>query len=143
MTVARILAVKGRNVCTVQPHRTLAEAAATLTAHKIGAVIVVDGHGGVVGVLSERDIVRAISAGGPAALNNSVSMHMTAKVITTSEDERVCSTMEKMTIQRCRHLPVISDGRLAGLVSIGDVVKYRLAEMEHEHQAMREYIATA
>jgi CBS domain-containing protein len=143
MTIARILTAKGREVCTAQPHRTLAEAAVILTGHKIGAVVIVDGQGAVIGMLSERDIVRAISESGAAALKDTISMHMSAKVITTTENECVHSAMEKMTNQRFRHLPVISQDRLVGLVSIGDVVKYRLAEMEHEHQAMREYIATA
>jgi CBS domain-containing protein len=143
MTVARILAVKGRDVVTTQPHRTLAEAAALLTARNIGAAVVADAQGRILGMLSERDILHAVSETGAAALNDAVSKHMTAAVITTHEDECVDAAMAKMTVRRCRHLPVVAGERLIGLVSIGDVVKYRLEQLEHEHQAMREYIATA
>jgi CBS domain-containing protein len=143
MTVARIIATKGRDVVTTQPHRTLKEVIDVLAARGIGAVVVTDARGTVHGILSERDIVRAIGQGGPEALGDSVSMHMTARVITTTEDESVHSTMEKMNHGRFRHMPVVKDGKLAGIVSIGDVVKYRLAVIEHEHSALREYIATA
>ncbi|MGQ0445430.1 MAG: CBS domain-containing protein [Beijerinckiaceae bacterium] len=143
MTVARILAAKGRDVVTTEPHRTLTEAAALLTARKIGAAVVVDAQGRVIGMLSERDILHAVGTGGAAALNDAVARHMTAPVVTTDEDECVHAAMEKMTVRRCRHLPVVVDGKLAGIVSIGDAVKYRLEQIEHEYQAMREYIATA
>jgi CBS domain-containing protein len=143
MTVARILAVKGRDVVSTQPHRTLGEVTEVLTTRNIGAVIVSDAQGKVLGILSERDIVRAIGHKGAAALNDAVSQHMTAKVVVTSDEESVHDTVAKMNAGRFRHLPVMNNGRLAGIVSIGDVVKYRLAEIEHEHSAMREYIATA
>ncbi len=143
MVVARILAAKGRDVVTTQPHRTLAEAAALLTARKIGAAVVTDAQGCILGILSERDILRAVGSRGAAALQDSVSRHMTEEVLTTHEDETVDRTMAKMTNRRCRHLPVIENGKLVGIVSIGDVVKHRLEQLEHEHQAMREYIATA
>jgi len=141
--MGRILAAKGRDVVTTQPHRMLADAAEVLVAKNIGAVVVVDDQGSVIGILSERDIVRAFAKRGTAVFNEAVSMHMTADVITTSEDESVYAAMEKMTNERSRHLPVIRDARLVGLVSIGDMVKHRLAECEYEHKAMREYIATA
>ena len=143
MTVARILAAKGRDVITTQPHRTLAEVAGVLVAKNIGAVVVTDVKGRVIGILSERDIVRAVAKRGIAVLKDAVSMYMTAEVITTNEDEHVHELMDKMTGGRFRHLPVIRDEQLVGLVSIGDLVKYRLAECEYEHKAMREYIATA
>jgi CBS domain-containing protein len=143
MTVARIIATKGREVVTTQPHRTLKEACEVLATRGIGAVVVADVQGTVLGILSERDIVRAIGRGGPAALDDAVSVHMTARVVTTTESESVYFTMEKMNNGRFRHMPVLKDGKLAGIVSIGDVVRYRLAEMEHEHLALREYIATA
>jgi CBS domain-containing protein len=143
MIVARILAAKGRDVVTTEPQRTLAEAATLLTARKIGAAVVADAQGGILGILSERDIVRAVGNRGAAALKDTVSRHMTAEVLTTHENETIDQTMEQMTNRRCRHLPVLEDGKLAGIVSIGDVVKYRLEELEHEHRAMREYIATA
>ena len=143
MTVARILASKGRDVVTTQPHRTLAEAAGILMSRNIGAAVVADAQGRVLGILWERDIVHAIGKGGVSALDDAVSKHMTTAVVTTHEGELVDGTMEKMTVQRCRHLPVVDGERLVGIVSIGDVVKYRLEQLEHEHRAMREYIATA
>jgi CBS domain-containing protein len=143
MSVARILATKGREVVTTQPHRTLREAAEVLAARGIGAVVVSDVQGSVHGILSERDIVRAIGRGGPSALDDAVSVHMTSRVVTTTEAESVYETMERMNNGRFRHLPVLKDGKLDGIVSIGDVVRFRLAEMEHEHSALREYIATA
>ncbi len=143
MTVARILAIKGRDVVTTQPHVTLREAADVLARNRIGAIVVSDASGGVLGILSERDIVRAVSSGGGEALKDPVSRHMTAKVITTTEEDSVEDTMETMTQSRIRHLPVLRDGRLAGMVSIGDVVKIRLEAIETEHKALREYIANA
>jgi CBS domain-containing protein len=143
MTLARILAMKGRDVVATQPHRTLAEAAAMLMAKNIGAAVVTDSHGRVLGILGERDIVHAIGKVGAAALTDAVSKHMITDVVTAHEDECVDDTMEKMTVRRRRHIPIVVDGKLAGIVSIGDVVKYRLEQMEHEHKAMREYIATA
>ncbi|MDE2363536.1 MAG: CBS domain-containing protein [Hyphomicrobiales bacterium] len=143
MTVARILAIKGRDVVTARPHITLREAADVLVRHKIGAVVISDASGSVLGILSERDIVRAVSAAGGESLNDAVSKHMTSKVISTSEDESVEETMETMTQSRIRHLPVLRDGKLAGMISIGDVVKIRLEAIETEHKAMREYIANA
>jgi CBS domain-containing protein len=143
MTVARIIATKGREVVTTQPHRTLREACEVLATRGIGAVVVADIQGTVLGILSERDIVRAVGRGGAGALDDAVSVHMTARVVTTTESESVYFTMERMNNGRFRHMPVLKDGKLAGIVSIGDVVRYRLAEMEHEHSALREYIATA
>ena len=143
MTVARILAGKGRSVVTVQPQRSLAEAAQLLAERHIGALVVADAEQAVVGIISERDIVRAVARHGGGALENPVSRHMTAKVVTCTPDADLEELMETMTEGRFRHLPVMSDGRLAGLVSIGDVVKHRIAAVEAEHQAMREYITTA
>jgi CBS domain-containing protein len=143
MTVARILATKGREVLTAQPHRTLKEVAEILSARGVGAVVIADVQGSILGILSERDIVRAVGRRGAKALDDAASMHMTTQVVTTSEDETVLATVEKMNAGRFRHIPVLKDGRLAGIVSIGDVVKYRLAEMEHEQSALRDYIAAA
>lgn len=142
MTVARILAAKGRDVTTAQPHLTLAEIADVLATQNVGSVVVTDAQGSVLGLLSERDIVRAISKRGAAALTDAVTMHM-SRVVTTREDESIDAAMDKMTSERFRHLLVMSDERLIGLVSIGDLVKHRLAECEYEHKAMRDYIATA
>jgi len=143
MSVALILAAKGHDVTTTQPHRTMQEAAGILAEKGIGAVIVTGGDGEVLGILSERDIVRAIGRNGVGVLQDPVSKHMTSKVVTTEMDEAIDHVMEQMTTGRFRHLPVIHNGRLAGVVSIGDVVKHRLDAMESEHRAMREYIATA
>lgn len=143
MTVARILASKGRDVATTQTDRTLAEVAAVLSQKKIGAVVVTDTNGSVLGILSERDIVRAVAKMGSTCLTDTVANHMTSKVVTTGEEQTVQQTMEKMSQGRFRHLPVIKDGRLVGLVSIGDVVQNRLKEMEKESQALREYITGA
>ena len=142
MTVRHILAQKGGDVVTIPPHRTLGEAARLLAERRIGAVVVAGATGEVVGILSERDIVRAV-AKGPEALDAAASAHMTAKVVTCSPDTPVTDLMEEMTQGRFRHLPVVVGGRLEGIVSIGDVVKHRLAEIERETEAMREYIATA
>ncbi|WP_298422469.1 CBS domain-containing protein [Rhodoblastus sp.] len=143
MSVALILAAKGHDVTTTQPHRTLQEAAAVLAERGIGAVIVTGGNSEVLGILSERDIVRAIGRHGAGALQDPVSKYMTSKVVTTQMDEAIDQVMELMTAGRFRHLPVIHNGRLAGVVSIGDVVKHRLDAMDAEHRAMREYIASA
>jgi CBS domain-containing protein len=143
MTVARILATKGRDVVTAQPDLTLREAADLLCHKKIGAVVVADPAGEVLGILSERDIVRAVSTGGAEALKDPISRHMTEKVISASEDQPIDRTMSVMTESRIRHLPVLRDGRLVGLVSIGDVVKIRIESIETEHKALREYIASA
>jgi CBS domain-containing protein len=143
MSVAQILAVKGRDVATTQPHRTLIEAAELLSSKGIGAVVVADAARSVLGILSERDIVRAIGARGANALGEAVSRHMTAKVFTVTEDTPIDSVMETMTNGRFRHVPVVADGKLVGLVSIGDVVKFHVNEIETEHRALRDYIATA
>lgn len=142
MTVAHILKSKGRDVLTIVPHRTLAEAVAILAARRVGAVVVTGADGTVLGILSERDVVRAIGENGAEALDHAVSRHMTANVKTATEAEPVVSIMERMTGGKFRHMPVVEDGRLAGIVSIGDVVKHRLAEMEVETAAMRDYIST-
>jgi len=142
MTVARILATKGRDVVTTQPHRTLLEVAQLLGDKGIGAVVVADPTRHVLGIISERDIIRAVSRDGAAALDHAVSKHMTAKVFTVSEDTPVEKVMETMTNGRFRHVPVTTDGALIGLVSIGDGVKYHVNEIEAEHRALRDYITT-
>ncbi|MDE2579311.1 MAG: CBS domain-containing protein [Hyphomicrobiales bacterium] len=143
MTVARILAGKGHAIITASPHQTIRDVADTLAKHRIGAVVVCDADGAVLGILSERDIVRAVSAGGGAALSDPVTQHMTKKVVTTGEQASVEETMETMTQGRFRHIPVLRDGKLIGVISIGDVVKVRVESIENEHRALREYIASA
>jgi CBS domain-containing protein len=143
MTVKAILSRKGNDVLTIEPTATLAAAITLLADRKIGAVVITGADRQVIGILSERDIVRAFAASGPAALDEQVGQVMTRKVMTCDEAETVASLMERMTQGKFRHLPVVERGRLAGIVSIGDVVKYRLEEMEKESSAMREYILTA
>jgi CBS domain-containing protein len=143
MTVARILADKGRDVLTTQPHRTIKEAAAQLASRGVGAVVVSDASHVVLGILSERDIVRAIGAGSSSVLEEPVSRYMTAKVTTVNENASIDRVMELMTAGRFRHLPVVEDGRLVGIVSIGDVVKRHVNAIESEQRALRDYIATA
>jgi CBS domain-containing protein len=139
MTVSRILALKGRDVATIAPHRSVADAVTLLAARRIGAVIVGGDDGAVLGILSERDIVRALVAGADA-LQHPVSRYMTAEVVSCAPDMLIVDVMEEMTAGRFRHMPVMEGGRLAGIVSIGDVVKHRLDEMQHETQALRQYI---
>ena len=143
MNVEHILAAKGRDVLTIEPDRTLADAARALTERKIGAVVIADASRAVLGILSERDIVRAVAREGAAALENPVSRHMTGKVVTCTGHSSINELMEVMTERKFRHVPIVENGRLAGIISIGDVVKPRVAEIEAEHQALREYIATA
>lgn len=143
MSVERILAGKGRNVVTVSPDCGLAEAAQTLNQHRIGAAVIVDGDGAVLGIISERDVVRAVAEGGAASLDKPVSSRMTTKVVTCSPSCTVNDLMELMTQGKFRHVPVVEGGRLTGIVSIGDVVKHRVAEIENEQRALKDYIATA
>ena len=143
MTVKAILCRKGTDVVTIEPTATLANAVQTLTAHSIGAVVVTGADQQVVGILSERDIVRAVAERGPGALDEAIGQIMTRKVVTCSECDKVGDLMERMTAGKFRHLPVLDRGRLAGIISIGDVVKFRLGEMEQESNALREYILTA
>ena len=143
MTVEHILRTKGRDVVMIEPTRTLAEAAHLLAERKIGAVVVGDGDHAVLGIISERDIVRALAKNGAAALDEPVSRYMTGKVVTCTGRSSISELMELMTERKFRHVPIVEDGRLNGIVSIGDVVKHRVAEIETEHKALREYIATA
>jgi len=143
MTVKAILSRKGNEVFTIEPAASLAAAAKLLAEHKIGAVMVTGLDSRVAGILSERDIVRALAERGAGVLDERVDRVMTRKVVTCTEAETISSIMERMTAGKFRHLPVVDQGRLVGIVSIGDVVKYRLHEIETESQALREYILTA
>ncbi len=143
MTVSRILSTKGRAVFTVEPDQTIATVAQLLSSKGIGAAVVSSGAGDVLGIISERDIVHAIARAGAAALLETVASLMTEKVITAQEKTTLQSVMHTMTSGRFRHLPVVEDGSLCGLVSIGDVVKLRLEEFEVEQRALKDYIATA
>jgi CBS domain-containing protein len=143
MTVSIILAGKGRDVVTIDPNASLAAAVEVLAEKRIGAVVIVGADRRIVGILSERDIVRALAEQGRKALDEPVSAAMTRKVSTCHERETISSIMERMTRGKFRHVPVVDQGRLAGIVSIGDVVKHRLSEVEHDSAAMRDYILTA
>jgi CBS domain-containing protein len=140
MSVGRILDQKGRAVVTTSPQATLKEAADLLVEHRIGAIVVSGPGHSVAGILSERDIVRAVAKGGMEALCAPVSGHMTSKVITCSKASRIHEVMAMMSGGKFRHVPVVEDGRLDGMISIGDVVKHRLAELEQESQTLRDYI---
>ncbi|MGL4438475.1 MAG: CBS domain-containing protein [Bosea sp. (in: a-proteobacteria)] len=143
MSVANILADKGRDVQTIQPHRTLAEAARILAERRIGAAVVTGADGAVLGILSERDIVRAVAEAGSDGLNEPVSRRMTAKVMTCPESTSIETAMEMMTAGKFRHLPIVQNGHLSGIISIGDVVKRHIEKIEAETKAMRDYIAMA
>jgi CBS domain-containing protein len=143
MTVKAIMSRKGSNIVTIEPSATLNSAVATLAEHRIGAVIITGADRQVAGILSERDIVRALAQRGAAALDETVGQIMTRKVVTCTESDTVGNIMELMTGGKFRHLPVVERGRLVGIISIGDVVKFRLEEMEQESKALRDYILTA
>ncbi len=141
MQVSGLLAVKGDEVVTVRPDDTATQVVETLAANKIGAVVVTADGSSIAGVLSERDIVSALAAGGAAALDQPVSAIMTTEVITCEPATTVDQLMSLMTERRIRHIPVLVEGRLAGLVSIGDVVRDRIADLETESQVLHDYIA--
>lgn len=143
MTIARILADKGDSVVTTSPERTLDEAIHLLAEKRIGALVVSRPDGSVAGIISERDIMRALAGLGGAAFDAPVSEHMTADVVTCRRSTTVEDVMGLMTQGRFRHVPVCEEGRLVGLISIGDVVKTRIAAVEAEHQALRDYITMA
>jgi len=143
MNVKAILAAKGGDVISIEPTADLTAAARLLGAHRIGAVVIRGAGGRLAGILSERDIVRAISEHGAEALKLAVGQVMTRTVATCGEDDSIASIMERMTEGKFRHMPVLAKGELIGLVSIGDVVKYRVEEIEQESEAMRDYIQTA
>jgi CBS domain-containing protein len=143
MTVSIILAGKGRDVVTIEPNANLAAAVELLAEKRIGAVVIVGADRRIAGILSERDIVRALAERGRKALDEPVSAAMTRKVSTCHERETISSIMERMTLGKFRHVPVVDQGRLAGIISIGDVVKHRLGEVERDSAALRDYILTA
>ena len=141
MYVKDILRDKGTEVYTVSRETTISELARKLVEHRIGAAVVVDGDGDVVGVISERDVVYCIAERGGGCLKRKVVELMTAKVITCAPDTTIDEVMNLMTERRIRHLPVIDQDRLAGIVSIGDVVKRRIASAEREVNLLRECIS--
>ncbi|HWB44160.1 MAG TPA: CBS domain-containing protein [Hyphomicrobiaceae bacterium] len=140
MNVAAILRQKGRAVTTASPGATLQEVARKLAAKRIGAIVIVSSGGEVAGIISERDIVRALAQDGADCLAKPATQYMTRQVVSCTETDTLDELMALMTSQRFRHLPVVTDGALVGIVSIGDVVKDHIAEVEMEATAMRDYI---
>ena len=143
MTVKTILSRKGTEVLTIEPTATLAAAVTMLAQRRIGALVVTGPGHRIVGIISERDIVRVLDAHGTTVLDRPVAEVMTRKVVTCSLSETIAEIMERMTAGKFRHVPVVEQGRLAGIVSIGDVVKWRVHEMEDESAALHDYIRTA
>jgi len=143
MTVKAILEAKGSDVATIAPATGIADVVKRLAERRIGALVVQGPDGRVVGIISERDIVLALAEHGGIILDEPVSRFMTRKVVTCSQSETVSTVMERMTGGKFRHVPVIEDSRLVGIVSIGDVVKHRLGQIESESAALRDYILTA
>jgi CBS domain-containing protein len=142
MTVRAILEAKGHHVESVEPEATLSAAIRLLSERRIGAVLVMS-RGRIEGILSERDIVRVLGERGAAVLGDPISAVMTRKVVNCKPSDTVAGIMEMMTLGKFRHLPVIEHGVVVGLISIGDIVKWRVREFESEQEAMRDYIKTA
>ena len=143
MKVSDILAAKGGSVIGIEPSATLEAAAQLLSKHRIGVVVIRGAGGRLAGILSERDIVRTVASDGAEALSRSVGQVMTRDVVTCSENDSCADIMEQMTSRKFRHLPVLRDNALVWLISIGDVVKQRVDEIERDAEAMRDYIRTA
>ena len=140
MIVKNILVGKRGNVVTIEPTADLTAAVKLLAERRIGAVVILGANHRIVGILSERDIVRALAAHGPTALNKPVGQVMTRDVKTCSEDDTIEGLMGRMTTGKFRHMPVVEQGKLVGIVSVGDVVKNRVEEIEREAAALRYYI---
>lgn len=143
MSIAHILNDKGREVITAKPDSSVSEVALLLTKHDIGAVVISNDKATVLGIVSERDIVREISKNGSEALQLRAADIMTTNVYTSRPDDRETELMALMTERHIRHVPVMQDGRLAGMISIGDVVKQRIEEIEREAAEMKAYISTS
>ena len=143
MTVKRILSGKGNEVLTIEPTAPLAAATKLMSERRFGALVVTGADHRIVGIISERDIVRALGAGGAQVLDAPVAEVMTCKVVTCGERDTIAELMEQMTAGKFRHMPVVQQGKLIGIVSIGDVVKSHVEEIDHEAEAMRDYIQTA
>jgi CBS domain-containing protein len=143
MLIAQILAGKGRDVVSTRPDATIAEVAGLLKARRIGAVVVTDANDELCGIISERDLARGLADHGAGLLQMQVAELMTAEVVTCAPDDGIDKLMQQMTEGRFRHLPVVQDGRMIGIISIGDVVKHRLQELEAEAHLLHDYIAGA
>ena len=143
MTVKAILAAKGGDLISIEPTATVDAAVKTLAKHRIGALLVLGPDHRVIGILSERDIVRVLAEQGADVLRQPLSQVMTRKVVTVGPSETVGAIMERMTNGKFRHVPVVDEEQLIGIISIGDVVKHRLHEVEQESAALRNYIQTS
>jgi CBS domain-containing protein len=143
MTVRAILDTKGHQVQSIQPGAKLSAAVKALGEKRIGAILVLNMAGHIEGILSERDIVRVLAERGAAVLDEPVSAVMTKKVVTCRAADTVAGIMEVMTIGKFRHLPVVEESKVVGIISIGDIVKWRVREFEAEQEALRDYIKTA
>jgi CBS domain-containing protein len=143
MSVSTILGVKGRNVITVRPHEAVEAVIRTLAQKRIGAIVVTDDLGRIQGIVSERDVVRHLAEEGAGILGKPVSAIMTKGVKTCAETDSEQDLMTLMTENRIRHLPVVKDGKLTGMISIGDVVKFRIEAIEHEAEDLKAYISGA
>lgn len=141
MHVSAILKNKGAAIITTRPQESVGTVAQLLHVNRIGAVLVVDPDGDIVGILSERDIVRGLAVHGAAVLDRPVEEFMTRKVVGCQSTDTIASIMERMTQGRFRHMPVVDNGRLVGFISIGDVVKHRVEEFAQEVESLREYVA--
>ncbi len=140
MFVSDILAQKGGLVFSVTPGTSVAQLSQQLSTRRIGSMLVLDGEGAVAGIVSERDLVRALASHGAKAMELEARQVMTREVVTCDPDDSIDEVMQTMTSGRFRHLPVVRHGELLGLVSIGDVVKARLEEAKHETEALKAYI---
>jgi|SRR3954465_3693047 CBS domain-containing protein len=140
MHVAAVIKRKGSGVISITPDRTIADATNLLTENRIGAVLVMDGTEGIRGIISERDIIRALSKYGADALSHTVGSLMTREVQQCSPNDTIAEVMTTMTTRRFRHLPVVDGGKLLGMISIGDVVKQRLDDTELEVETLRGYV---
>lgn len=143
MTVAQILNAKGRSVIIATPDDTLKNIADTLAKKRIGAVVIINEEGAIAGIVSERDVVRAIATMGAGALDKPAAQFMTVSVMTCEPRDSEAELMGLMTEHRIRHLPVVDDGKLDGMISIGDVVKFRIEAIEREAEDMKVYIASS
>ena len=143
MFIKQILSSKGSRVVTTQPDATIAEVATLLKRERIGAVIVADATGELCGIISERDLARGLVDHGAGLLELRVEQMMTADVVTCTPDDSLDKLMQEMTAGRFRHLPVLENGQVAGIISIGDVVKHRLEELENETHLLQDYIVGA
>lgn len=142
MTIAAIIGGKGGNVLSIDCDSKVRDAIALLAEHRIGALPVIKA-GAVVGIMSERDVIYCLKSDGAAILDWTVAQVMTAPAITVTADVGVLAALSQMTKRRIRHLPVVAEGRLIGIVSIGDLVKFRIDKIEEEAEAMRSYIQSA